>query len=246
MRIFSFFKKNLGGRNNTGRTTVRHRGAPTVKRKIFNFFNYAVVTRRKYRFLPPTNSPFHTVCYKQGNSYCISAFSSRFSFKSSSFKPNSYSEEFCVSKLYTIPMGTFVYNIQNHLGSNTPTFGRAPGSQAQLLKRRGSFATIKLPSGEIRRVNARCYAMSAAVFRQFVKPVYYKAGQLRNLGIRPHVRGCAINPVDHPHGGRTGESRPSVSPWAQLTKGFRTRTKVINSRLVLTSVQSLKSAKAYK
>jgi len=251
MKIFSFFKKNSGGRNNSGHITVRHRGALLKRKKFFRFFNYVGIIRgqrRRCRFLRiPKSNWGYPVCYKRSAfSYCVSAFSPRFSFKSSSFRANQYFEEFTVTGLYMIPIGSYIYNVQNYLGDKGPLFSRAPGSYTQLLKRRGSFATVRLASGEIRRINARCYAISAKNMYQVSTPTYYKAGQSRKLGIRPHVRGCAINPVDHPHGGRTGESRPSVSPWAQLTKGFRTRTKAIHSKVVLTSVQFLKSNKLYK
>ncbi len=146
-----------------------------------------------------------------------------------------------LARLYSVPFGSFVSHVQLSRAS-TATFGCAPGSFVQVLRRRGSFVTLKLPSGEIRRISAMHFALTSTLSaRSFFIKKFSKAGDMRRLGVRPSVRGCAINPVDHPHGGRTGESRPSVSPWAILTKGFRTRSRSVNSRFVLRSVQQLKS-----
>jgi large subunit ribosomal protein L2 len=248
MRSFIQYLRNSGGRNNTGRTTVRYRSRPVVSRfKIPNgSFNYSSkVLPKRQRLIKSPILDTYLACTKVSlNKYSLGFFSDRFTYSSSFVKFNDYTPGFSVAKLYTIPLGSYVSQVQNNV-VGSPKFARAKGSYVQILKRRGSFVTIRLPSGEIRRVNARCFALSSTEPRTFVKPKYYKAGQSRNLGIRPHVRGCAKNPVDHPHGGRTGESRPSVSPWAQLTKGFRTRSRPINKKVVLLSVQQLKTSKKY-
>lgn len=128
--------------------------------------------------------------------------------------------------------------------SGRPVFGRARGSKVQVLRRRGSYTTVRLPSGELRRLHAKLFSFAATPEEQlFVLPVFYKAGQIRQLGRRPHVRGCAMNPVDHPHGGRTGESRPSVTPWGVLTKGHRTRTRPVNPKIILRTVQQFKATR---
>jgi hypothetical protein len=143
--------------------------------------------------------------------------------------------------LHQVPPGSFVSSLQLYK-NNHPVFARAPGSYVQVMRRRGSYTTVRLPSGELRRV----HALRWSIFNQFPqfsyrRSKYYKAGQLRQLGVRPYVRGCAMNPVDHPHGGRTGESRPSVSPWGLLTKGPRTRRRPIDPKVIIRTVRQYRN-----
>jgi large subunit ribosomal protein L2 len=128
--------------------------------------------------------------------------------------------------LRNIPVGTTVHCIEMLPGKGAQ-LARAAGTSVQLLAREGSYAQIRLRSGEIRRVLIECRATIGEVgneennLRQFGK-----AGAMRWRGIRPTVRGVAMNPIDHPHGGgegRTGTGRHPVSPWGKLTKGYRTR-----------------------
>jgi len=135
-------------------------------------------------------------------------------------------------------------NFVQHRPGGRPIFGRALGSKVQVLRRRGSYTTIKLPSGELRRLHAKLFSFASTDEPlSFSTSVYHKAGQIRQLGRRPKVRGCAMNPVDHPHGGRTGESRPSVTPWGELTKGRRTRTRPVDPKIILRTVQQFKASR---
>lgn len=246
MSAYFYYQPGHGGRNNTGRITVRHRGAPTFRR-YFNFFpNLPVFPTfgRKYRL-------FSVARFSSSRlGACMKVHASRYSFTT---LPNlvsgdphylrfgNYLAGISFAKLYTIPFGSRISHVPLSLGG-FPKLGRSLGSTIQLLKRRGSFVTLKLPSGEIRRVSAKYSGLATSLLSKvFFKKTFARAGQLRRLGVRPSVRGCAINPVDHPHGGRTGESRPSVSPWGILTKGHKTRTKSVNKRMVLLSVQQLKN-----
>ena len=115
---------------------------------------------------------------------------------------------------------------------------RSAGTSAQLLAREGIYAQVRLRSGEIRKIHIECRATIGEVgneehnLRQIGK-----AGAVRWRGIRPTVRGVAMNPVDHPHGGgegRTGEGRAPVSPWGQLTKGYRTRSNKRTDGMIVT------------
>ena len=128
--------------------------------------------------------------------------------------------------LRNIPVGTTIHCIEMLPGKGAQ-LARAAGTSVQLLAREGSYAQIRLRSGEIRKVLIECRATIGEVgneennLRQFGK-----AGAIRWRGIRPTVRGVAMNPIDHPHGGgegRTGTGRHPVSPWGKLTKGYRTR-----------------------
>ncbi|MBM3724586.1 MAG: 50S ribosomal protein L2 [Acidobacteria bacterium] len=128
--------------------------------------------------------------------------------------------------LKNIPAGTTVHAIELRPGKGAQ-MARAAGAQAQLISREGGLALLKLPSGEVRRVNSDCAATIGQVGNLDHENVSLgKAGRTRWLGKRPHNRGVSMNPVDHPHGGgegRTSGGRHPVTPWGQPTRGFKTR-----------------------
>jgi len=246
--MISVFAFKRSGRNNTGRITVRHRGAGvkffypncSYKKSISKEFNVSTLRVGLNQTINLFVSPALPTLTLPRQHKAYAMFNVHFSKNPSN----------SVKYLFEFSIGQFLSDIEIIPGSG-PVFSRAPGTRSQLLKKRGTFATLRLSSGEIRRISVFCFARpwSPAItgkVANVLNPVLSsfvnkrKAGFNRLLGIRPHVRGCAINPVDHPHGGRTGESRPSVSPWAQLTKGYRTRFKPVNKRFVLFSVQNIK------
>ena len=128
--------------------------------------------------------------------------------------------------LKNIPIGTIVHNVELKPGKGGQ-LARSAGTYVQLVGRDGDYAQLRLSSGEIRRVRAECMASIGAVSNPDHQNVNYgKAGRMRWLGRRPHVRGVAMNPIDHPHGGgegRTSGGRHPVTPWGKPTKGARTR-----------------------
>ncbi len=131
--------------------------------------------------------------------------------------------------LRAIPLGTLVHNVELQPGRGGQIV-RAAGSAAQLLAKEGDFATLRLPSGEMRKVFLNCYATVGQVGNEEHESILIgKAGRSRWLGRRPHTRGLAMNPHDHPHGGgegKSGQGNPHpVSPWGWQTKGFKTRRK---------------------
>ncbi len=131
--------------------------------------------------------------------------------------------------LREIPLGTLVHNVELQPGRGGQIV-RAAGSAAQLLAKEGDFATLRLPSGEMRKVFLACYATVGQVGNEEHGSILIgKAGRSRWLGRRPHTRGLAMNPHDHPHGGgegKSGQGNPHpVSPWGWQTKGFKTRRK---------------------
>jgi large subunit ribosomal protein L2 len=125
-----------------------------------------------------------------------------------------------------IPLGTQIHNIELRPGKGGQ-MARAAGSFAQLLAKEGSHAQLRMPSGEVRRVPVECRATVGQVGTVEHENVSLgKAGRTRWKGIRPHVRGVAMNPVDHPHGGGEGKTsggRNPVTPWGQPTRGYKTR-----------------------
>lgn len=229
--MFKFYNilRNKGGRNNQGVTTVRHKGQRLESKVSVNYFNFRDFT------------------YSGFSKYSSGALATSFV----NYQHNTFN--FLFSKFSTKPLqlfqflpGSFVCNIESYPGSGS-RYVRAPYSRAMIIRRLGTNSVVKIPSGEIRKFKAVCFGYHSPNDSFFAYKVpLQKAGASRKLGIRPHVRGCAMNPVDHPHGGRTGESRPSVSPWAKLTKGYRTRLTKKNKKIVVVSVQELKNKKQNK
>lgn len=233
--MITFFKFKRRGRNNTGRVTVRHRGAGI---KFFkpNFIYRSSFVGKNYKF-----RQFQLSFQPVDAFVSVDKLNVRIGY---SIHFSRFNSKDVAKPIFEYSIGQYIYDIELIPGSG-PKICRSFGSFCQILRKRGTYSTLRLPSGEIRKVSVFCFAKpwssSFAYKKQaFFLPNVFKAGYNRVLGIRPHVRGCAMNPVDHPHGGRTGESRPSVSPWAQLTKGFRTRFKPISAKFVLLSVQAMK------
>ena len=128
--------------------------------------------------------------------------------------------------LKNIPLGTTIHNVELRPGKGGQ-IARSAGSSVQLVAREGDYASVKMPSGEIRKINVECVATIGQVGNLDHENVSIgKAGRSRWLGKRPHVRGVAMNPVDHPLGGGEGKTsggRHPVTPWGQPTKGYKTR-----------------------
>ena len=140
------------------------------------------------------------------------------------------------SGLEKIPLGMIVHNIELTPGRGGQIV-RAAGAGATLMAREGDYATLKLPSGEMRMVLARCYATLGELGNQDHMNISLgKAGRNRWLGRRPKVRGVAMNPHDHPHGGGEGKSsggRHPVTPWGVPTQGYKTRKKKKSSQRLI-------------
>lgn len=133
----------------------------------------------------------------------------------------------CCMKVKSMPLGSVIHNIELVPGRGAKLV-RSAGLSAQLMAKSGGYVTLKMPSGEIRMVNENC----KATFGVISNPEWNlrsegKAGRMRWRGVRPTVRGTAMNPVDHPHGGGEGKHNGYIpqTPWAQYTKGFKTRSK---------------------
>jgi large subunit ribosomal protein L2 len=138
--------------------------------------------------------------------------------------------------LRNIPPGTFIHNIELKPGKGGQ-LARSAGSQAQLISRETEYALLRMPSGETRRVRVDCMATVGQVGNiDHENQSSGKAGRTRWLGKRPHNRGVAMNPVDHPHGGGEGKTsggRHPVTPWGQPTRGFKTRNNKRTDRFIV-------------
>jgi large subunit ribosomal protein L2 len=148
--------------------------------------------------------------------------------------------------LKNIPIGTILHNVELKPGKGGQ-LARSAGTYVQLVGRDSDHAQLRLSSGEIRRVRAECMGSIGAVSNPDHQNINYgKAGRMRWLGRRPTVRGVAMNPIDHPHGGgegRTSGGRHPVTPWGKPTKGARTRSKRKSNRMIVRSRHLAKKRK---
>ncbi|MGZ8982120.1 MAG: 50S ribosomal protein L2 [Burkholderiaceae bacterium] len=218
------------GRNNHGRITMRHKGGGHKQAyRVIDFKRRkdgipAKVERLEYD--PNRSAHIALLCYADGERRYIIAskgLTVGAQLMSGNEAPIRVGNTL---PLRNIPVGTTIHCVEMLPGKGAQ-LARSAGTSVQLLAREGTYAQLRLRSGEIRRVLIDCRATIGEVgneennLRQIGK-----AGAMRWRGVRPTVRGVAMNPVDHPHGGgegRTGTGRNPVSPWGQLTKGYRTR-----------------------
>jgi large subunit ribosomal protein L2 len=219
------------GRNNNGRVTVRHQGGGHKQAYRVIDFKRAKdgvpgsVERLEYD--PNRTANIALVCYADGERRYILANKgmvvgqqvmngSEAPIKSGNALP-----------IRNIPVGTTICCVEMMPGKGAQ-MARSAGASAQLLARDSAYAQIRLRSGEVRRVHVECRATVGEVGNEEnILRKIGKAGAQRWRGVRPTVRGVAMNPIDHPHGGgegRTGEGRVPVNPWGQPTKGYRTRS----------------------
>tara|TARA_Y200000002_G_scaffold370770_1_gene366662 strand:+ start:1252 stop:2079 length:828 start_codon:yes stop_codon:yes gene_type:complete len=224
--------KKSGGRNNTGRITIRRRGGGHKRR-------YRIIDFKRDKFEIP--GKVMTVEYDPNRSANISLIQYRDGEKRYILSPVGLKvdDEIVSSKnsplkvgnslfLKNIPAGLFVHNIELEPGKGGQMV-RSAGVSAQVMAHDGEMCTLKLPSGEVRMVRDVCMATIGQVGNRIHEQIVSgKAGRTRWLGRRPKVRGVAMNPVDHPMGGGEGKSsggRHPTTPWGKPTKGYKTRKK---------------------
>ena len=230
------------GRNNQGRVTSFQKGGGhkkmyrTIDFKRRKFDAPATVERLEY---DPNRSAFIALIrYKDGElAYILApqrlaAGDVVVSGERVDIKPGN------AMPLANIPIGTIVHNVEMKPGKGGQ-IGRSAGAYVQLVGKDSGYAQIKLRSGELRMVNALCMATIGAVSNpDHQNEVIGKAGRNRWKGKRPHVRGVAMNPIDHPHGGGEGKTsggRHPVTPWGQPTKGYKTRNPKRKNKLIIRS-----------
>ena len=225
-------KRKTGGRNNNGRITSRHRGGGHKQRyRIIDFKRDKYDVQAKVvaiEYDPNRSANIALLHYADGEKrYILSPFGIKVgdtitSGESAPLKVGN------ALPLKNIPTGMFVHNIELVPGKGGQMV-RSAGASAQVMARDGGFTTLRLPSNEIRLVRDECYATLGEVGNKSHEQVVSgKAGRSRWLGIRPRVRGVAMNPVDHPMGGGEGKSsggRHPTTPWGKPTKGYKTRKK---------------------
>lgn len=228
-------KKRTGGRNNNGRKTSRHRGGGHKRRiRIIDFKRLrrdAIAEVMAVEYDPNRTARLALIQYPDGEkAYILHPAGLVVGAQVSAgikAEPNVGN----ALPLKAIPLGLAIHNVELIPGKGGQIV-RSAGSQAILSNREGGYALIKMASGELRRINEECYATIGQVGNiEHMNVVSGKAGRSRWLGIRPQTRGMAMNPVDHPMGGGQGKSKGGggrhhpMSPWGQLSKGFKTRNK---------------------
>ena len=235
-------KKQQAGKNNQGRITVRHRGGG-VKRHYrimtYNLPKDLTLTVEEIEYDPNRSARIARVKDQNGTYYYVLADTKMT--KGTTFKTGDAIEveDSNRLKLENIPVGTFVYAIELTPGRGAQ-MARAAGAQAQLMAKEGGYATLKMPSGEVRKVLAACEASIGTVSNlQHQNVKIGAAGRRRRKGIRPTVRGVVMNATDHPHGGgdggRHGSGKAPRTPWGQLTLGYRTRHNKKTNKMIVRS-----------
>jgi large subunit ribosomal protein L2 len=240
---------STGGRNHSGRITSRFMGGGHKRRyRLVDF-------KRKKRDMAATverleYDPFRTafialITYEDGEqSYILAPQRLKAGDKvvasdNADIKPGN------AMPLKNMPVGTIVHNVEIKLGRGGQ-MARSAGCYAQLIGKDSGYAQLRLSSGELRMVRGECFATVGAVSNPDNQNINYgKAGRLRWMGFRPHNRGVAMNPVDHPLGGGEGKTsggRHPVTPWGKPTKGKRTRTNKKTQRLIMRSRHLAKKA----
>ena len=235
-------KKQNAGRNNTGRITVRHRGGG-VKRH-YRLVNHKLapgltVTVEEIEYDPNRSARIARVKDQHGLYHYILADTQMTKGKvivSGEDAPIESSNRLPLAK---IPVGSQIYAIEISVGKGAQMV-RSAGTKAQLMAKEGDYAQVRLPSGEVRRFRLECTAALGVVGNvQHQNVKIGSAGRNRRKGIRPAVRGIAMNAVDHPHGGgdggRHGPGKPPRTPWGQLTLGYRTRRRKDVSKMIVKS-----------
>ncbi len=232
--------KKHGGRNNTGRVTMRHRGGG--ERRAYRIIDCkrdkigipGKVATIEYD--PNRNARIALINYVDGEKRYIilpkglSVGDVIHSGADSDITPGN------ALKLKDIPVGTIIHNIELQPGCGAKLV-RSAGTSAQLMAKEGKYAYIRMPSGELRLILLECMAVIGQVGNEDYENISLgKAGKTRHRGRRPSVRGMVMNPVDHPMGGGEGKSKSNkhpVSPWGTPAKGYRTRKRKPSDRLIV-------------
>jgi large subunit ribosomal protein L2 len=233
-------KQRISGRNNKGRLTVRHRGGG--HKKLYRIIDFTRDKREipakvaSLEYDPNRSARIALLAYADGEKRYILAPDGLAIGASVVAGDNADILIGNSLPLKNIPLGTMIHNIELKKGKGGQ-MARSAGTAAQLLAKEAGYAQIKMPSGETRMVHLDCYATIGQVGNLNYENISIgKAGRTRWLGKRPTVRGVAMNPIDHPHGGGEGKTsggRHPVSPWGLPTKGYKTRNNKRTQRFII-------------
>jgi large subunit ribosomal protein L2 len=231
--LLSSLKKN-SGRNNQGKITVRHQGGGNRRKyRMIDFKRNAKdgipAIVKSIEYDPNRTANIALICYADGEkAYILAPEGLKVGMKVMAGAEAEIRPGNCLP-MSQIPVGTMIHNIEMHPGKGGQMV-RAAGNAAQLMAKEGKYATLRLPSGEMRLVPIECRATVGIVGNGDHNLINIgKAGRKRHMGIRPTVRGSVMNPNDHPHGGGEGRApigRPGpCTPWGKPAMGLKTRNK---------------------
>ena len=230
-KTLTFGKRSSGGRNATGKMTVRYRGGG--HRRKYRFIDFrrekdgVPATVKTIEYDPNRSARIALLFYADGEKrYIIAPNGLKVGDKLMS-GAEAAPEVGNALPLKNIPVGTVIHNIELYPGKGAQLV-RSAGVAAQLMAKEAGMATVRLPSGEMRKIRLDCMATIGQIGNIDHANVHIgKAGRKRHMGVRPTVRGSVMNPVDHPHGGGEGKSpvgRPGpVTPWGKPALGYKTR-----------------------
>ncbi len=223
--------KKTGGRNNLGRVTARHKGGGAKRRyRMIDFKRNkdGVMAKVAHIEYDPNRTAYIALLhYVDGEKAYIVWPKGLEQGDMVSSGPDAEPKGGCSMKLKDLPLGISIHNIEMRAGQGAKLV-RSAGASARLAAREGNYALINMPSGELRKIHIECRATIGEVGNADHKNVKLgKAGRSRHMGRRPHVRGAAMYPAAHPHGGGEGRTmgKHPVSPWGQPAKGYKTRQK---------------------
>lgn len=235
-------RKGAVGRNNQGRITTRHRGGGA--RRYYRLVNFKLVpgttaTVEHIEYDPNRSARIARVVDQEGKYHYVLAVKG--------MKPGrkfTVSEEASIEAgnrlpLKAIPTGSQIHAVELQPGKGAQLV-RTAGASAQLVAKEEKYAQVRLPSGEVRLINAECMATIGVIGNEQHQNIQIgKAGRKRHMGIRPTVRGVVMNAADHPHGGGDGGrhrmARPPVTPWGQKTLGYKTRRRKTSTKFIVRS-----------
>jgi large subunit ribosomal protein L2 len=233
-------RKKHSGRNNNGHITVRHKGGGTRKQyRIIDFKRSKDAIPAKVATIeydPNRSSRIALLHYKDGEKrYILAPLGLKVgdvveSGAQADIKPGN-----CLP-IKNIPVGTVIHNIELRPGQGGKLV-RSAGVSAQLMAKETEYSQVRMPSGEVRKIHINCRATIGQLGNvEHENQVIGKAGRSRHMGKRPAVRGIAMNPVDHPHGGgeaRSTSGRPPTTPWGVMTMGKKTRRNKRTSKMIV-------------
>jgi large subunit ribosomal protein L2 len=233
-------RKKHSGRNFNGHITVRHKGGGTRKMyRIIDFKRTKDAIPGKVATLeydPNRSARIALINYRDGEKRYILAPAGLKVGDTIESGPNADIKNGNCLPLKNIPVGTVIHNIELRPGQGGKLV-RSAGGAAQLMAKETEYAQVRMPSGEVRQILAVCRATVGQLGNlEHENEVVGKAGRQRHRGIRPTVRGIAMNPVDHPHGGgeaRSTSGRPPTTPWGQMTMGKKTRRNKRTSKMIV-------------
>ncbi|MDQ2873105.1 MAG: 50S ribosomal protein L2 [Candidatus Eremiobacteraeota bacterium] len=233
-------RKKHSGRNNNGHITVRHKGGGTRKQyRIIDFKRTKDAIPAKVATLeydPNRSARIALVNYKDGEKrYVLAPLGLKVGDVIESGPDADIKTGNCLP-IKNIPVGTVIHNIELRPGEGAKLV-RSAGGSAQLMAKEDEYAQVRMPSGEVRKILIVCRATIGQLGNiEHENEVIGKAGRQRHRGVRPSVRGIAMNPVDHPHGGgeaRSTSGRPPTTPWGQMTMGKKTRRNKRTAKMIV-------------